>query len=60
MSCAVIFGFSGWIFGSRSESSLYGYVVGLIAASIGWLVIGAAEGGVTMIIDANRICQLAG
>jgi len=38
------------------RGSLYAYVVGLIAAAIGWGVLGAMEGVLTGILDAAVVC----
>ncbi|KAL2825405.1 hypothetical protein BDW59DRAFT_146166 [Aspergillus cavernicola] len=59
-------GFGGWVSTARSlgvptvsgpiRGSLYAYVVGLIAGTIGWSVLGAIEGVVADIVDASIIC----
>ncbi|KAL3466602.1 hypothetical protein BJX64DRAFT_233469 [Aspergillus heterothallicus] len=59
-------GFGGWAGTARSLSvtsgsramrgSMYAYVIGLIAAAIGWSVLGAIEGVVADIVDASVIC----
>lgn len=64
MSLALSFG--GWVSTARSLStpgadgatggSLYAYVVGLLAGSIGWSVLGAIEGVVADVVDALVIC----
>ena len=61
-------GFGGWVSTARSltlassadggtvKGSLYAYVVGLIAAAIGWGVLGAIDGVVAGVVDALVIC----
>ena len=61
-------GFAGWVSTARSVSlasptggstikgSLYGYVVGMIAAAIGWAVLGAIDGVVVGVVDAVVVC----
>lgn len=39
--------------------SLYGYVVGLIAAAIGWGVLGSIEGVLGGILDAAVLCWVS-
>ena len=67
-------GFGGWVATARSPliwtdggssgsvrprvGSLYAYVVGLIAAVIGWAVLGAIEGVLGGILDAALVCWL--
>ncbi|ANB15221.1 hypothetical protein AWJ20_2846 [Sugiyamaella lignohabitans] len=55
---ALFMGFGAWIHtSSRSgNGSLYGYIVGLLAGFIGWVVIGTTEGTLSMIVDAAFIC----
>ena len=61
---ALALGFGGWVTTARSievaqagvKGSLYAYVVGLIAAAIGWGVLGATEGVLGGIVDALVIC----
>ena len=60
------FGFGTWVTAARSlkvneapvgiRGSLYAYIVGLIAAAIGWGVLGAMEGVITGIVDAVVVC----
>lgn len=38
------------------KGSLYAYIVGLIAAAIGWAVMGAIDGVVAGIVDAGVVC----
>lgn len=38
------------------RGSLYAYVVGLIAAAIGWGVLGAIDGVLTGVVDAAAVC----
>lgn len=58
-------GFGGWVRTARNlqvggttgfKGSLYAYVVGLIAATIGWAVLGAIEGVVGGVVDASVVC----
>jgi len=59
-------GFGGWVTTARSlhvpnnngtiRGSLYAYVVGLIAGTIGWAVLGAMEGVIADIVDAVVVC----
>ncbi|KAH9832774.1 Choline transporter-like protein ctl1 [Teratosphaeria destructans] len=56
-------GFSGWIRTARTlpidgglKGSLYAYVVGFVAASIGFAVLGAIENVVGAVLDAAVIC----
>ncbi|KAJ6035134.1 uncharacterized protein N7446_009894 [Penicillium canescens] len=59
-------GFGGWVTTARSlttsasggtiRGSLYAYVVGLIAGTIGWTILGAMEGVIADIVDAAVIC----
>ncbi|KAJ6106711.1 hypothetical protein N7512_010228 [Penicillium capsulatum] len=59
-------GFGGWVTTARSlttsatggtiRGSLYAYVVGLIAGTIGWSILGAMESVIADIVDASVIC----
>ncbi|KAL5336163.1 hypothetical protein BJX70DRAFT_290499 [Aspergillus crustosus] len=59
-------GFGGWVSTARNlgvptgngvkHGSVYAYVIGLIAATIGWSVLEAIEGVVADIVDASIIC----
>jgi len=62
-------GFGGWVSTARSltlstaegsgatvKGSLYAYVVGLIAAAIGWGILGAVDGIVAGVVDAVVVC----
>ncbi|KAI4847148.1 hypothetical protein E4T44_04683 [Aureobasidium sp. EXF-8845] len=57
-------GFGGWVSTARNvqlagggfKGSLYAYVVGLIAATIGWAVLGAIEGVIGGVVDASVVC----
>ncbi|KAJ5911047.1 uncharacterized protein N7473_000350 [Penicillium subrubescens] len=56
-------GFGGWVTTARSlntsgtiRGSMYAYVVGLIAATIGWSILGAMESVIADIVDAAVIC----
>ncbi len=61
---ALALGFGGWVVTARQlevvsagvKGSLYAYVVGLLAAAIGWGVLGATEGILGGILDALVIC----
>ncbi|OQE16445.1 hypothetical protein PENSTE_c024G03443 [Penicillium steckii] len=59
-------GFGGWVTTARSltmsstggtiKGSLYAYVVGLIAGTIGWSILGSIESVIADIVDALVIC----
>ncbi|RAK83463.1 ctl transporter [Aspergillus costaricaensis CBS 115574] len=59
-------GFGGWVSTARSLSvmgtngsirgSMYAYMVGIIAGTIGWSVLGAIEGVIADTVDASIIC----
>lgn len=57
-------GFGGWVKTARNvqlagggfKGSLYAYIVGLIAATIGWAVLGAIEGVIGGVVDASVVC----
>lgn len=57
-------GFGGWVKTARTvqlagggfKGSLYAYIVGLIAATIGWAVLGAIEGVIGGVVDAAVVC----
>ncbi|PLB45354.1 choline transporter-like protein [Aspergillus steynii IBT 23096] len=59
-------GFGGWVSAARNlgvpavssigRGSVYAYVVGLIAGTIGWSVLGTIEGIIADIVDASIIC----
>ena len=60
-------GFGAWVSTARNltmqssgddsvKGSLYAYVVGLIAAAIGWGVLGTMEGVLTGVVDAVAVC----
>jgi len=60
---SLAFGFGGWVSTARilqssasMRGSLYAYIVGLIAAAIGWAVLGAMEGVIGGILDAVVVC----
>ncbi|KAK4691422.1 hypothetical protein P7C71_g5575, partial [Lecanoromycetidae sp. Uapishka_2] len=67
---ALALGFGGWVSTARSltltnaegaagstvKGSIYAYVVGLIAAAIGWGVLGAIDGVVAGVVDAVVVC----
>lgn len=66
---ALALGFGGWVNTARSltldsargggetvRGSLYAYIVGLIAAAIGWGVLGAIDGVVAGVVDAVVVC----
>ncbi|KAH7046677.1 hypothetical protein B0J12DRAFT_135720 [Macrophomina phaseolina] len=57
-------GFGGWVATARTlqlanaghRGSLYAYVVGMIAAAIGWSILGAFEGVLGFILDGLIVC----
>ncbi|KAJ5414450.1 hypothetical protein N7509_001077 [Penicillium cosmopolitanum] len=61
-------GFGGWVTTARNltmsssstagtvRGSLYAYVVGLIAGTIGWSILGSIESVIADIVDASVIC----
>lgn len=50
-------GYGAWIHAAMyKEGSLYGYAAGLIAGFIGWFVLGASEGVLSMTVDASFLC----
>lgn len=51
-------GFGAWIHAAvyTNGGSLYGYIVGMLAGFIGWFVLGATEGTLSMIMDAAFVC----
>ncbi|THW99395.1 hypothetical protein D6D13_10163 [Aureobasidium pullulans] len=57
-------GFGGWVSTARNvqlagggfKGSLYAYIVGLIAATIGWAILGAIEGVIGGVVDASVVC----
>ncbi|RAL10778.1 uncharacterized protein BO97DRAFT_406771 [Aspergillus homomorphus CBS 101889] len=59
-------GFGGWVSTARNyrvpsdpgvvRGSLYAYMVGLIAGTIGWSILGAIESVIADIVDASLIC----
>lgn len=54
---SLILGYSAWVHAAMySDGSLYGYMAGLIAGFIGWFVLGASEGILSMIVDAAFLC----
>ena len=64
---ALALGLAGWVrtarfvaikspVGSSLSGSLYAYVVGLLAAAIGWGILGATEGVLGGILDAAVVC----
>ena len=65
---ALALGFGGWVRTARSltlasatgaatiKGSVYAYVVGLIAAAIGWGVMGAIDGIIAGVVDAVVVC----
>lgn len=66
LATALSMGIGGWVYGARQEilegstsntmGSLYGYLVGLIAGSVGWVVVGGIEGAAGMVVDACFVC----
>lgn len=55
---ALCLGFGAWVHAAcyTNGGSLYGYMVGLIAGFIGWFVLGATEGALSIIVDAAFVC----
>lgn len=50
-------GYGAWVHAARgADGSLYGYGAGLLAGFIGWFVLGASEGVLSMIVDASYLC----
>ena len=66
LATALSMGIGGWVYGARQEllrgspvgavGSLYGYLVGLIAGAVGWVVVGGIEGAAAMVVDACFVC----
>ena len=55
---ALCLGFGAWVHAAcyTNGGSLYGYMVGLIAGFIGWFVLGATEGALSIIVDSAFVC----
>lgn len=55
---ALILGFGAWVHAAQDVNggSLYGYIVGLLGATIGWVILGTTEGNLSMIVDATYVC----
>lgn len=55
---ALLLGFGTWVHAScyTDGGSLYGYMAGLIAGFIGWFVLGATEGSLSIIVDSAFVC----
>lgn len=63
---SLAFGFGAWVNTARrlvldnsttsTRGSLYAYIVGLIAAAIGWGVLSAIDGVLTGVVDAVVVC----
>lgn len=51
-------GFGAWVHAAcyTEGGSLYGYMVGMIAGFIGWFVLGATEGALSIIVDSAFVC----
>ena len=59
-------GFGGWVTAARNldvtggnssiRGSLYAYVIGLIAGTIGWGVLGSMENVLACVVDAALVC----
>ncbi|KAI4242686.1 MAG: hypothetical protein L6R40_003907 [Gallowayella cf. fulva] len=69
MITSLALGFAGWVSTAKQlnihtmsssnkdvKGSLYAYIVGLIAAAIGWGVMGAIDGVLTGVVDAVVVC----
>ncbi|KAK9464343.1 hypothetical protein V1512DRAFT_268581 [Lipomyces arxii] len=54
---ALALGFGAWVHAAQDVNggSLYGYIVGMMGGAIGWVVLGATEGSLSMIVDASFI-----
>ena len=59
----IAMGFGAWVSTARLvqvdpgyKGSLYAYVIGFAAASVGWSVFGAVENVITGIVDATVVC----
>lgn len=58
-TAALGLGTMAWVSCARSGNgggSLYAYIVGLAAGTIGWAIVGATEGMVSIIVDASLVC----
>lgn len=55
---ALFLGIGAWVHAAcyTNGGSLYGYMVGLIAGFIGWFVVGATEGALSIIVDSAFVC----
>lgn len=55
---ALTLGTGAWVAAARNVDggSAYGYLVGLIAGSIGWAILGATEGCLSNVVDATLVC----
>ena len=59
---ALSLGVGAWVGTTRGSgegvvgSSMYGYIVGMIAGAIGWGVLGATEGSLSNVVDACLVC----
>ncbi|KAK9318678.1 hypothetical protein V1522DRAFT_348107 [Lipomyces starkeyi] len=51
---ALALGFGAWVHAAQDVNggSLYGYIVGMMGGAIGWIVLGATEGNLSMIVDS--------
>ena len=66
LATALSMGIGGWVYGARQEiltgptsgagGSQYGYLVGLIAGAVGWVVVGGIEGAAGMVVDSCFVC----
>ncbi|KAL8912652.1 MAG: hypothetical protein Q9171_002377 [Xanthocarpia ochracea] len=66
MITSLALGFAGWVSTAKQlnitasdktvKGSLYAYIVGMIAAAIGWGVMGAIDGVLTGVVDAVVVC----
>ena len=55
VTTAAALGTTAWVASSRG--SLYGYVVALASATVGWAVVGAVEGCASTVVDAAFVCH---
>lgn len=54
-------GFAGWVKAAHFSNggSLYGYIVGIMSAIVGYSTISATEGCVSQVMDAVLVCDLS-
>ncbi|ODV91990.1 hypothetical protein CANCADRAFT_55741 [Tortispora caseinolytica NRRL Y-17796] len=54
---ALILGFMAWIRAEYLASGAYAYTVAILASFIGYTVLGATEGALSMVVDSAYICH---